>query len=60
MCAAGPTKWQDLGVVLMGEDNAYMLEIIRADFPNDIQAHIRFVKSVLTNVDLAGNINWSK
>ena len=33
-------------MMLMGEDNAYVLEIIRADFSNDIQVHVRFVKSV--------------
>ena len=36
VCAAGANKWQDLGIVLMGQDAAADLDVIRIDNPNNV------------------------
>ena len=37
VCAAGANKWRDLGIVLMGQDAATDLDIMRVDYPNDVK-----------------------
>ena len=37
VCAAGANKWRDLGIVLMGQDAADDLDIIRIDHPNNVK-----------------------
>ena len=37
VCAAGTDKWRDLGIVLMGQDAIYVLDIIRINHPNYIE-----------------------
>ena len=36
VCAAGTTKWRDLGIALMGQGAAPGLDVIRADYPNNV------------------------
>ena len=37
VCAAGANKWRDLGIVLMGQDAADDLDVIRIDHPNNVK-----------------------
>ena len=37
VCAAGANKWRDLGIVLMGQDVADDLDVIRIDHPNNVK-----------------------
>ena len=37
VCAAGTSKWRDLGIVLMGQDAVTDLDTIRVDYPNDVE-----------------------
>ena len=37
ICAAGANKWRDLGIVLMGQDAADDLDVIRIDHPNNVK-----------------------
>ena len=37
VCAADTDKWRDLGIVLMGQDAVYVLDIIRINHPNYIE-----------------------
>ena len=37
VCTADADKWQDLGIVLMGQDAIYVLDIIRINHPNYIE-----------------------
>ena len=36
VCAAGTEKWRDLGIVLMGQDNVYVLDIIKANSNDNV------------------------
>ena len=36
VCAAGTDKWQDLGIVLMGQDAVYVLDIIKANSNDNV------------------------
>ena len=38
VCAAGAEKWRDLGIVLMGQNAATDLDVIRVDYPHDVKA----------------------
>ena len=37
VCAADVNKWRDLGIVLMGQDAADDLDVIRIDHPNNVK-----------------------
>ena len=37
VCAAGTDKWRELGTVLMGQDAVTNLDIIRINYPNDVE-----------------------
>ena len=37
VCAAGTDKWRDLGIVLMGQDAVTDLDIIRINYPDDVE-----------------------
>ena len=37
VCAAGANKWRDLGIVLMGQDAADDLDVIKIDHPNNVK-----------------------
>ena len=37
VCAAGTNKWRDLGIVLMGQDAAFGLDVIKVDCPNNVK-----------------------
>ena len=37
VCAAGTTKWRDLGIALMGQDAAYALNVIEVNYPNNVE-----------------------
>lgn len=37
VCAAGTSKWRDLGIVLMGQDAVTDLDVIRINHPNDVE-----------------------
>ena len=37
VCAAGATKWRDLGIVLMGQDAFSGLDVIRIDCPYSVE-----------------------
>ena len=37
VCAAGTNKWQELGVVLMGQDAVFVLDVIRTNHTNNIK-----------------------
>ena len=37
VCAAGTTKWRDLGIALMGQNAAPSLDMIRVDYPNNVE-----------------------
>ena len=37
VCAAGTNKWQDLGIVLMGQDAVASLDVIRVDYPYNVK-----------------------
>ena len=37
VCAAGTTKWRDLGIALMGQNAAPSLDMIRVDYPNHVE-----------------------
>ena len=37
VCAAGTNKWRDLGIVLMGQDAVTDLDMMRVDYPNNVQ-----------------------
>ena len=37
VCAAGTNKWRDLGIALMGQDAIAGLDVIRTNYPNDIE-----------------------
>ena len=36
VCAAGTDKWRDLGIVLMGQDDVYVLDIIKANSNDNV------------------------
>ena len=37
VCAAGTNKWRDLGIVLMGQDDVYVLDIIKANSTDNVE-----------------------
>ena len=37
VCAVGPNKWRDLGIALMGQDSVAGLDVIRTNYPNDVE-----------------------
>ena len=37
VCAAGINKWRDLAVVLMGQDDVYVLDIIKANSNDNVE-----------------------
>ena len=37
ICAAGANKWRDLGIVLMGQDDVYVLAIIKASSTDNVE-----------------------
>ena len=37
VCAAGTTKWRDLGIALMGQDAVSGLDVIRTNHPNNVE-----------------------
>ena len=36
VCAAGTDKWRDLGIVLMGQNDVYVLDIIKANTNDNV------------------------
>ena len=36
VCAAGTDKWRDLGIMLMGQDDVYVLDIIKANSNDNV------------------------
>ena len=36
VCAAGTDKWRDLGIVLMGQDDVYVLDVIKANSNDNV------------------------
>ena len=37
VCAAGTNKWWDLGIELMGQDDVYVLDIIKANSTDNVE-----------------------
>ena len=37
VCAAGTTKWRDLGIALMGQKAATGLDVIKVNYPNNVE-----------------------
>ena len=37
VCATGTNKWRDLGIVLMGQDDVYVLDIIKANSTDNVE-----------------------
>ena len=37
VCAAGTNKWRDLGIALMGQDAVPSLDVIRVNYPNNVE-----------------------
>ena len=37
VCAAGATKWRDLGIALMGQDAVSGLDVIRINYPCNVE-----------------------
>ena len=37
ICAAGTTKWRDLGIALMGQNDVYVLDIIKANSTDNVE-----------------------
>ena len=37
VCAAGTNKWRDLGIVLIGQDDVYVLDIIKANSTDNVE-----------------------
>ena len=37
VCAAGTNKWRDLGIELMGQDDVYVLDIIKANSTDNVE-----------------------
>ena len=37
VCAAGANKWRDLGIILIGKDNVYVLDIIKVNSTDNVE-----------------------